>query len=756
MSTKKQADWADHILTAESDPSGTGSDLPVDEFTWTEGSNYGLDGFHHDQTLGEGTRNRGDQSGMSGPITPAQTSGMSALPDGFLGDSKKSDDDFGDLSFVDEDGDLDLSTMLSPEEGGLHLADNVRQAASMADLAWLDPTQEQDPERLPKELRPDQPPLNSIPELEEAWGVNRRTDGLALVPNQDKAIADYEQSIESGIPATPGVEKNAADMAWHIKKAVRMSHYGQTMDEIHGYLHANMPKSAADRAVSMVAAEHGVAGNVFVRASAFPGLHNGRWAKELRKLARTARYVVTDNPTIASKLSMQMVSEVPYRKALRQYLPRLTAAGYKVANVGNDAKRTLQLAFLTGPKQAEHVPSTKPVHVQAHERVTLAEAREAVAKAPKQAQQVIAKDITAKARKAALRTVKRAADAGLISQAEALKLAQSKATPVAIRRAAEAIARANQMPKTAEYGGAGTRATAHRQSYDHAWAKLAQAEVDAARRAKAEKHVHEWVQVGVITAKEGRKALDEATPEMVLKVATAYANSNSQRKTAMKRSAAAKEYDGPVIKQALQQGPKTKKLAADEQAMREASAASGIKVAEFRGMARWARQQMSEGMAGTDLTAMMQIRFAGPLRMAAEGLVALLRGEHEGLSGHLYVDAGAYASKTGTKGCAKAASKHRANTLRYVRAMARCSGCALANSNGVCTKYGKELLHEVPADAAEFQQQMIHMADAPDHEITASLFNPGEFSLEDTQSIELNEPAVTEDIGDVLFGGVEL
>ena len=221
----------------------------------------------------------------------------------------------------------------------------------------------------------------------------------------------------------------------------------------------------------------------------------------------------------------------------------------------------------------------------------------------------------------------------------------------------------------------------------------------------------------------------------------------------MKRSASAKDYAGHAFKQAHQQGPKTKKLAADELAMREASAVSGIQVSEFKSMARWARRQMSEGLAGDDLTAMMHIRFASPVREAGEGLIAMLRDEHEGLSGHLYVDAAAYASKTGTKGCEAAAPKHRANQVQYVRAMDRCSGCALANANDVCTKYGKELLHKLPKNAAQFKAKMLHAADAPDHEITASLFDPGEFNLgSPMENLDLGEPDVTENIGDVLFG----
>jgi len=384
--------------------------------------------------------------------------------------------------------------MLSPEEGGMHLLAAEREAASLADLSWLDPTQEQDPERLPKELRPDKPPLNSIPELEDAWGVNRRTTGLELVPNREREIADYEKSIESGLPATPGVEKSA-DQAWHIKKAVRMSHYGRSMVEIGKYLRANVDPATAKKAQAIIASEHGVAGNVFVRASAFPGLRNGKWAKELKKACRTARYVITTDPAVAAKLSMQMVNKVPYRKALRQYLPHLTAAGYKVAAVGSDPKKTLQLAFLTGPKEAAHVPSTKPVHVQAHERVSVEDARKAFKDAPKEAQQVIKRDTTAKDRRSALRVVHKAMRAGFISMNDAIKLGQSQASPKAIRRTAEAIARANLMPKQATYGGVGTRVTEHQQEgRDAAWAKLAQAELAAGQMKKAMAHVARMVQ----------------------------------------------------------------------------------------------------------------------------------------------------------------------------------------------------------------------------------------------------------------------
>lgn len=740
MSTKKQGTWMDHLGE---------SSLPSDNFTWTEASNYGLDGFHYDQTLGEGTRKNPDTSGLAGPITQSTNTGMSALPDGLVSPGKAAVEY---PEFTDMDGGLNLGDMLSEEEGSLHMTAAEKQAASLADLAWLDPTQEQDPARLPKELRPDQPPLNSIPELEEAWGVDRRTDGLRLLPNKDKAIADYEKSIESGLPATPGVEKNASDILWHINKAIRLSHYGADIRSIQAYLHQNLPTPMAKKAFKQVAADHGVAGRVYIRASAFPGLKNGKWAKEIKRRCRTAKFVLTNDMRAAAKLGLPAVNDINWKRALHSFRPLLKAAGYEVATL-ETPKRTLQLAFLTGPKQAEHVPSTKPVDVRPADTVSAKEAREAFAKAPKQDRLVISKDETAPKRAKVLASLHRARKAGLLSDEEVLKLSQSKASPTEINNTAQRLARINLASKNGTYSGVGTRVTEYRQQRDAEWAKLAQAEVDSSNVRKAQRHIAKMVKAGQITKKEAAVSLRQGSPEEMLRYATAYANNSGNRKVKMAASEPAKQYDGAVRVAALQQIPEFKKLSAYDQRLHEASAVSGIKVAEFRALASWTRRQMSEGMAGSDLTALIKHRFASPLRKAAKSIIAALREEHEGLSGHLYVDAGAYASKTGTKGCEKAAPTHRANQIPFVKSMDRCAGCVFANANGNCNKYGKTLMAELPENAADFKQQMIATADAPDHEITASLFDPGEFNLgTQMDGLDLSDPKITEDLGDVLFG----
>ena len=742
--SKKNVAWTDHLVAK--------SDLPSDDFTWTEGSNYGLDGFSFDQTLGEGLNHQAPAGSRS--FEPAQTSGMSELPDGLV--SKEGDfGNWGDIDLHDEADGLNLDSMLSEDEGALPLSAKVKQAASLVDLSWLDPTQEQDPARLPKELRPDRPPLNSSIELEEAWGVNRRTDGLNLVPNRDKNIADYEKSIESGLPATPGVEKNAADAAWHIKKAVRMSHYGETMGAIVNYLHANLDEATARQATGLIAAEHGVAGKVFVRASAFPGLKAGKWVQELRRIARGARYVITDNPIIATKLGMEMVAEVPWKKALAHYQPLLTAAGHRVASLG-DAKKTLQLAFLTGPKVAAPTHTAKPVDVRPADRVTAAEARAAFKAAPVVAQEVFVRDDTVQARQAALVLVAKAVKAGLLTTQDAMRLRESSASPEAIRKTAELLARANQVQKVAVYGGEGTKVTEHRQARDHALAKLAQAELTATQMKRAQAHVMKMASAGQLTASEAKRALAEATPEMVLKVATAFANASGTRQEAPKAAKAAKEYSGPQFEQAQGERKATREMSASDKAMHAAAQTSGIRVAEFQMLGTWLRQHMSEGMAGKDLTALLGLRFASPLRTAGADMIRALRAEHEGLAGHLYVDAAAYASKTGTTGCETAAATHRANSIPYVKSMDRCAGCALANANNLCTKYGKELLAKLPKNASEFQRRMIRQADAPDQEVTAALFNPQEYGLGDSLDVDVGDAPVTEDIGAVLFDGLHL
>ncbi|NBQ99353.1 MAG: hypothetical protein EBT97_02655 [Actinobacteria bacterium] len=180
---------------------------------------------------------------------------------------------------------------------------------------------------------------------------------------------------------------------------------------------------------------------------------------------------------------------------------------------------------------------------------------------------------------------------------------------------------------------------------------------------------------------------------------------------------------------------------------------------------------MAEGVAGSELDARIATRFASGVRTAGTDVVASLRRAHEGLSGHVYVDAEAYATKVGTGGCEEGARHHRASGVPTVLEMpAKCGGCvhrvARADGQVACSMYGKPLVasaSEVVADPAKHQRDMIRLADAPDHEATASLFantyDQSEFNLgqdTDLDNVVVDDMPETEAVGEYLFGGIEI
>jgi hypothetical protein len=631
---KKAEDWADSIVGA--------SDLPEDDFTFTEGSNYGLDGFNFDTPPNEGVE--------QGARLP-QVKGLSGLPDGFVPDPKAAA--MPDDKLTEDEWGFDLTTMLSEEEGALPTSREAAEAASAVDLSWLDPTQEQDPKRLPKGLAPEKENHNqALPELVEAWGDGKDTTGLVLVPGiKEREVLQYEKEIsETEKSGLPGSESKRASVREAVLRAMRRSTFGIPFSKIKAEtaeaLGADAPR--AKRAMALIEAEHGLAGNVFVRAVAFPGIKNGKWVKELRRSTRTARYVITDDPAIADKLKLEAVSEVPWKRALKHYRPRLKAAGYKVAGEG-DPRAVLLEALQAGPEAASVPSNSKPVAIPPADRVSAEEARQAFQEAPPQEREVVdASQLEANiSRKKALVQIARWVKKGLLESADALRIRESGAPPRALVKAAAKLITASG--RTDIYKDAAFKPVAYR-------------------------------------------------PELPSKTV--------DRKQAER-------------------------------------------------VARFVRQQMSEGLAGPDLDAMIQAKFAKPVRTASQEMVDSLRQTHEGLSGHLYVDAAAYMSPTGS--CEEGALKHRANGLKHVLAAEPCGGCFHA-ANGRCKMYRKLLAKEAPTkDPEAYQRKMIAAASASDAEITASYFDASEFDLGSSlEDIDLKEAASTEELGEVLFGEMEV
>ncbi len=742
-------EWTDFILAD--------SAMPEDEFTFTDGSNFGLDGFHFDQTMNEGVMDR---------ARLPEVKGLSALPDGFV--PQKEASIYDDLTLEDEVNGLNLTAFLDE--------DAIEKTANLADLDWLDPTSPQNPDRLPENSRD-----KSLEELANAWGFDSRTDGIQLIPNQDKVVADYNLSIKegpkSGLPV--GKEIKAA-VKEAIRWAMRVSAQGTPPTKIKQGLverlgdHARLTR----KAMKMIEADHGLAGNVFLHAAAYPHIHKSRWAKALKKeLRRTsARYVVVpkgeQRVAVWKSIGLRPVTKVPWKKALARYAPTLKATGHKVASKG-DPKSVLQAAFLSGPREKAVEPSVKPVDIRPAERVSVQDAYRAFRTAPAIPRQAI--DLSTRkeavARKKALVQIARWVKSGQLEMKEAQRLARTTVAPAMILRTGAMLVKA-AAAVSAEYGGVGNHYKVKQASISKqaAWKALAAAEAqvdadnrefEAGQRKKLAADLSGMAAKGLLTKSEAKKlaGLDLSVPE-IRKRATLMAQSNHMRPEELPQ-VEERDFEGPIVTMAAAQRPKVEDHSPEQKRILAAAKKSGIKPREFKGLLKWARVQMTEGMAGEELNQMLRLRFSGPLLKAAKKMLKTLRSEHEGLSGFLYVDAAAYASKKGIKGCEKGALRHRANGLKAILAMDRCGACVLKNANGACTKYNKRLVEAVSVeDRDQVQRANIKRANASDAEVTASYFAPqytNDFGLEDPLAeIGLHEAASPELLGEVLFGGLEL
>lgn len=753
MSTKKTGsiDW--DALMAE-------SLLPADEFTWTDGSNYGLDGFHHDQTMGEGLNHKSLPGASPGGIrdeayNATQMQSCGDLPDEMF------HTDGPDVSFVDtdplgivEDG-FNLTAMLGESE--IPMTEAERMAASLADLDWLDPTKAQDPERLPK-----QPHGITIPGLEDAWGVNQRTTGIALVPNKDRATEVYNESIRSPAPAVPGARAAAEKFEPAVRRAVRRSHYGHPLQDIAQELVdtlGNDPRLAA--VMQRIAADHGLAGTVFINANAFPGIKNGKWVKELKKLARSAAFVLTDDGVVATKLGKLKAQSLDWAKVLAVYRPRLEAAGYKLAS--GDPKEVLRRAFMLGPVQKEAALGHKPIDVRPADTISAADAFGRMAAAGKAEVKVVEsmeRRAFQKKRLAVMHEVRKWAEAGRLSEAEALRLATCKLHPNDIRHALAALV---TVQASGEYDGTGKNVPKDAHVLRAAALKSLdekEATLEAGQRKMFATQLAKQVKAGLLTTAEAKTifAMQKPVHELQRIATMAIQTAGQNRKTRIE-AVEQHDYKGHEYKPVAQKVASMPKLSAYQQRIIAHGKATGIDPREFFALLKFATKEMNEGMMGQNLTAMLGVRFTPELLRAAAPLVSELRTQHEGLAGTVYVDASAYATGTGAKGCETGALKHRANQVKTVLAMPRCGGCVHA-SEGSCNIYGKPLIAsaaEVVGDAAAVQQRMLHLADAPDAEITASLFTPSEFSLTSAlDDIDLTDLGSTEKLSEIMFGGLIL
>ena len=178
-------------------------------------------------------------------------------------------------------------------------------------------------------------------------------------------------------------------------------------------------------------------------------------------------------------------------------------------------------------------------------------------------------------------------------------------------------------------------------------------------------------------------------------------------------------------------------------------------------VAIWLRQKISEGSAGEELDVLMATRFSQDVLKSHSDRISSIREEHEGLSGHVYVDASSYMTK-GIEGCDKGSLVHRANQIPTLLKTSKCGSCVF-NSEGTCQKYNKPIVasvSEVVESPKSYQKEMIRLANANDSEQTASLFvnnyDSQEFNLTASQEVSVDDAPSNEQLGNILFGGFEV
>lgn len=806
--------------------------IPEDLFTSTEGLNWGLDGYP-DLAYGAG-------------VLDAQVLGEDRLP--------PSTPDGVVRQAVDFDS-FDISGFM--------------QEASITDLSYLD-LAEQDVDRLPKN-----PVALSIPELEEAWGMDQVTDGIHLMPNVDRDLATYRESLTQDKKAGITKKDIHAVVTQFGRRLASGVTYKAAMQDVQ--LKRAMDFQKLQPFLAPLAQEQHLLGRVYIQASHYPDCASGRWNKVVRKYASEASYVVQKTACgtcihaqngSCSLFKKRLVASVPWEEAAQVYEPMLTATGRKL--FAGDAKKALQNALKQTPKGMARVGDVRPTTIHVADTITDTEAKTAFAQAPmpeiKKLDAVSAeKRIARIERRVAI--IQKSIENGLRGSVLVKHIASAfndQDRPLAISMLHPFIQekKAFSILPVASYSGVSNDVRQAAANAEQAWNTLRQANTPTAldisdrhqamveRKRKAAhaalvKTLDRWRDDGILSQDAHTKlASSTADPQSVLKVAMSMlsqrqydvkgrlpkqhvasekaawaalqqaedldAKKSQQIQAAVEdryiQSRVAKVVEairngvrGTFLQKVIQRSmsasdlPKAAKylnpILRETKAYLEPKpvervysdvpfktnipkkASESPVVLEVRRLLRWASRQMNEGFAGHELDQLIHNKFAPAVIQASQQQLQHLRAEHEGLAGHAYIQAEAYATQDGYAGCNQGGLQHRANAVPTVLEMSKCGSCTnrAARADGVpmCRVYNKALIKNaseiVDGDPKAYQKEMIRLANGTDADRVASLFapsyDPNEFCLgaeSELDNIPLAEQIPHEQLSGIMFGGWEI
>lgn len=448
-----------------------------------------MDGFFQDMDYGKGLLDH------SSPLSKSNV-GKSGLPGSLTANEWVLDRDLlGDPGEPKIESDqFDLGFECSPELSNVVAS---RSGQKIIDHSWLD-NAFQDPGRLPT-LQTDQ-----LPALEQLWGG--RTDGIRRIPLRDREeVLNKNLSVpaDQDIFNVDKISRMQTNQKL-IRSAMRKSASHMPLSEIAQDLYSKAPTELEQLRPSFKAiqAEHGLVGNVYIRASAYPNFERGKWNKEIQRVGKTARYLVSeqDTPQIreaASLLGLHLVksaNDIPWESEVQYYLPILKAAGKEI-DTRLPPSEMLRKAFLSPSKVwRKTTDSLKPQEV-VKSNLTAKQAQQLLQewKPPKREIKSIFAQLQDKADLQASKKIESWVKAGYLNGQEKSQILNSGVRPyIALPKIASLIG--SRQLKSGQYQGEGVSymntgiGSFLRQASGSQWQKQVQEKIEqSARRAALER-----------------------------------------------------------------------------------------------------------------------------------------------------------------------------------------------------------------------------------------------------------------------------
>jgi len=777
--------------------------MPNGGYTLTQGSNYMMDGFHFDTEYGGGPQEKARLPSAKGladlprGMIPMDSSGISTLPEG-----------------IENEVDLNMG----------EITREATQSINIVDHSWLASQPEPDlsgsieMEQVYKNLEEghmNNKEYNSLKSLEEAWGQTSTT-GLDIIPNSNRSHEPYRSTYRDDQSNLPG-----DDYREMMEKNVRKLAYGHSLNHVL----AEVEESLILDVKAKLASEYGLHGRVYIKEEYFPGLFNGRWNEVINKRCATSMYIIPKNEDCAYDrfLGMEVVNQVPWKKAAKVLLPKLEVYGVKVAS--GSAKSRLQTAFIDliegRVNRQEKSATWFPTQVDQSSFISLDHARRELDNAREEnifiasTQEVEQSKISSKLQRIAKQ---------LVAQ-RFLESEQVEAIVGSDKSASKKIERLYKLASTptesSSYEGYGKLASYHnmRKRLSKGDEQIPQKGIRelAHRNQVAQKKIASLISANLITIEEVQQIAKGKTPEekvaSVLNHLAKPKKASSYKQYDVKEHRMVKSRNKPLdvvpnrqkrasanlwkeahakVDKLLETGllsqesyEKVRDINDPNDFVRKAfdlaskpnqatqyqgdqtahilngSKKSNTMTATEKKVSTWVRQKMSEGSAGEELDVLIATRFNQNAIDEYKSRIASVRSEHEGLSGHAYVDATAYMTN-GTEGCDKGALVHRANQIPTLLKTSKCGSCVF-NTDGSCQKYNKPIIasaDEIVESPQSYQQEMIRLANASDSEQTASLFvnnyDANEFNLTASDEVSVDDAPSHDQLGDILFGGFEI